>query len=90
MLSEEDENRQFWVGQVLEIRASDTHHVYLRIFWMYWPEDLPTGRLEYHGKHEIVASNHMEIVDAMTVSEQAVVEHYRYVTCNLVISQVWA
>lgn len=38
---------------------------------MYWPEELPGGREKYHGKNELVASNHMEIIDAMTVSDRA-------------------
>ena len=42
---------------------------------MYWPEDLPllkdcgvtqSGRRNYHGKHELIASNHMEVVDVCT------------------------
>lgn len=41
-------------------------------FWMYWPDDLPLlkdcavmeiGRRKYHGKHELIASNHMEIIN---------------------------
>lgn len=60
--SEED-----WVARILEIRASDEHHVYARVYWMYWPEELPRshyrgkvvqGRQPYHGQHELIASNH--------------------------------
>lgn len=57
-----------WVARILEIRASDEHHVYARVYWMYWPEDLPSGttdgkkwvqgRQPYHGTHELIASNH--------------------------------
>jgi hypothetical protein len=56
-----------WVAYILEIRASDTDHVYARIYWMYWPEELPRshdgrrsiqGRQSYHGMHELIASNH--------------------------------
>lgn len=30
-----------WVARILEIRAADEHHVYARIYWMYWPDELP-------------------------------------------------
>jgi hypothetical protein len=57
-----------WVARILEIRASDEHHVYARIYWMYWPDELPQGthdgkktvqgRQPYHGLNELIASNH--------------------------------
>lgn len=50
------------------MRASDEHHVYARIYWMYSPDELPagtvdgkktiTGRQPYHGQNELIASNH--------------------------------
>ena len=59
-----------WVARILEIRASDEHHVYARVFWMYWPDELPPGtqdgkktvqgRQPYHGMNELIASNHSE------------------------------
>ena len=59
-----------WVARILEIRASDEHHVYARVYWMYWPDELPQGthdgrktiqgRQPYHGMNELVASNHSE------------------------------
>ena len=57
-----------WVARILEIRASDEHHVYARVYWMYWPDELPHGTLDgkkmvqgrqpYHGANELIASNH--------------------------------
>jgi hypothetical protein len=57
-----------WVAKILEIRAADEHHVYARVFWMYAPEELPPktqhdeetieGRQPYHGRGELIASNH--------------------------------
>ncbi|KAF9769021.1 hypothetical protein IL306_013619, partial [Fusarium sp. DS 682] len=57
-----------WVARILEIRASDQHHVYARVYWMYWPDELPEGTLDgkktvqgrqpYHGADELIASNH--------------------------------
>jgi hypothetical protein len=70
-----DDNK-FWVARVLEIRAVDAAHVYLRVYWLYWPEELPCGRQPYHGQKELVASNHMEIIDALTVSGRANVKQW--------------
>ena len=75
VLNTEDE-RKFWIARVLEVRASDPTHVYLRVFWLYWPDELPGGRKDYHGKSELVISNHMETVDAMTVAGGADVVHW--------------
>ena len=50
-------------------------HVYLRVVWMYWPRELPWGPQYYHGMNEVIASNHMEIIGAATVSEGAKVDH---------------
>lgn len=57
-----------WVARILEIRAADEHHVYARVYWMYWPDELPHGTLDgkktvqgrqpYHGQNELIASNH--------------------------------
>ena len=57
-----------WVARILEIRASDEHHVYARVNWMYSPDELPPhtldgrknvqGRQSYHGQNELIASNH--------------------------------
>ncbi|KAM0461324.1 hypothetical protein ACHAPV_004643 [Trichoderma viride] len=67
----------YWVARILEVRAADEHHVYARVYWMYWPEELPLGTLDskkqisgrqpYHGQHELVASNHMDIINVVSV-----------------------
>lgn len=64
----------YWVARILEVRASDEHHVYARVYWMYWPEELPlgtlngkkqiSGRQPYHGQHELVASNHSKHLES--------------------------
>ncbi len=65
------DKKHLWVGQVLEVRAASPSQVLLRVFWLYWPEELPEGRRKYHGNQELIMSNHMEIVDAMTVASGA-------------------
>lgn len=77
--SEEDDNGKDsrWVALVLEARASDALHVFLRVYWMYKPEELPDGRRPYHGGKELIASNHMDIIDAASVDDKASVIHWR-------------
>ncbi|TLD10340.1 hypothetical protein PgNI_06310 [Pyricularia grisea] len=70
-----------WVARILEIRASDEHHVYARVYWMYWPDELPEhtvdgkkfpkGRQPYHGRAELIASNHMDVINVVSVTSQA-------------------
>ncbi|KAF5966793.1 hypothetical protein FCOIX_12317 [Fusarium coicis] len=59
----------YWVAYILEIRASDENHIYILVYWMYWPDDLPSGaridrkyvqgRQPYHGANELIATNHI-------------------------------
>ncbi|EUC50953.1 hypothetical protein COCMIDRAFT_80648 [Bipolaris oryzae ATCC 44560] len=65
-----------WLAKILEIRAGDSSHVFLRVFWAYRPEDLPGGRQPHHGASEIVVSNHMDIIEPLTVQSLAEVVHW--------------
>ncbi|RYP56568.1 hypothetical protein DL771_011747 [Monosporascus sp. 5C6A] len=75
-----------WVARILEIRASDGNHVYARVYWMYWPGELPSGtqegkriiqgRQSYHGQDELIASNHMDVIDVFSVTASATVNHW--------------
>lgn len=60
-----------WVAKVLECRAFDEEHVFLRVVWLYRPEDLPSGRKPWHGSNEVFPSNNMQIIDAMAVTDMA-------------------
>lgn len=57
-----------WKAKVLEVRALDPEHVYIRLSWLNRPEDLDSGRKDYHGKNELVPTNQMDIIDAMAVN----------------------
>lgn len=57
-----------WKAKVLEVRALDPEHVYIRLCWLNRPEDLDSGRKDYHGKNELVPTNQMDIIDAMAVN----------------------
>ncbi|KAI9894959.1 MAG: hypothetical protein M1814_000180 [Vezdaea aestivalis] len=59
---------QSWVARVVEIRAKDKAHVYVLVQWLYWPNELPSGRQLYHSKYELVGSNHLDVIEATTVS----------------------
>ncbi|KAI4190887.1 MAG: hypothetical protein L6R41_000488 [Letrouitia leprolyta] len=63
-------------ARILEIRARDPQNVYARVYWVYRPEHTPSGRQPYHGENELIASNHMEIVDALTFVGRANVVHW--------------
>ena len=82
--------KSYWVAQVLEIRAMDTKRVFLRVFWMYWPDEVPIGgRQDYHGTQELIASNHMDIVDAMTVTDRADVQRLKETSSTPVDDLYW-
>jgi hypothetical protein len=70
------EGEEDGIAKILEIRGGDSAHVFLRVSWTYEPEDIPGGRQPYHGSHELVASNHMEIIDARAVQDPADVIYF--------------
>ena len=72
-----EEEHAFWPAKILEIRAADASNVFARIYWLYWPEDLREGRQYYHGDNELFASNHMDVVDVLTISEKIDVMHFQ-------------
>ncbi|KAI4122478.1 MAG: hypothetical protein LQ338_005803 [Usnochroma carphineum] len=60
----------YTVARILEIRALDPQNVYVRLFWLYRPQEVPGalgGSKTYHGERELMVSDHMEIVDALRV-----------------------
>lgn len=81
MISDEQDaaelRKDFWIARVLEVRAADATRVFLRVYWCYWPEELPGGgRKDYHGYQEVVLSDHMQVVDASTVAGRAEVRFW--------------
>lgn len=65
-----------WKAKVLEVKALDQEHVYVRVAWLNRPEDLSTGRLPHHGKNELIPSNEMDVIDAMTVNGRLDIIHW--------------
>ncbi|KAG6188468.1 hypothetical protein E4U27_007187 [Claviceps purpurea] len=76
----------YWVARILEVRASDELHVYARVYWMYSPDEIPAGtsdgrktiagRQPYHGQNELLASNHMDVINVVSVAMKATVHHW--------------
>ena len=54
------------MAKVLECRAMSPENVYLRINWLYRPEETEEGRQPWHGDDEVIPSTHMQIIDATT------------------------
>jgi hypothetical protein len=57
-----------WKAKVLEVRAIDKEHVYIRVSWLNRPEDLEGGRQDHHGKNELVPTNQMDVINAQAVN----------------------
>ena len=57
-----------WKARVLEVRALDEEHVYVRVSWLNRPEDLEGGRQDHHGKNELVPTNQMDVINAQAVN----------------------
>ncbi|RDA82488.1 hypothetical protein CP532_2312 [Ophiocordyceps camponoti-leonardi (nom. inval.)] len=80
------QSTDYWVAKILEVRASDEHHVYARIYWMYSPDEIPpntldgkklvSGRQPYHGQNELIASNHMDVINVVSVATHAPVNQW--------------
>ncbi|KAM6514290.1 hypothetical protein FALCPG4_015441 [Fusarium falciforme] len=76
----------YWVAKILEIRALDEHHVFARVYWMYSPDEIPantldgkrrvSGRQPYHRQNELIASNHMDIINVVRVAMPAQVNQW--------------
>jgi hypothetical protein len=65
-----------WKAKVLEVRALDSEHVYIRVSWLNRPEDMAGGRQDYHGKNELVPTNQIDIIDAMSVNGKFYLKHW--------------
>lgn len=79
-----ERDKDFWVARILQVRAANPQHVYALVAWMYWPEELPpprtkasdtvnshSGQRKYHGSHELIASNYMEVLDVLSFAGKA-------------------
>lgn len=71
------EEDTFWVGKIIESRATDDRNVWLLVAWLYWTSEIPkdvdkvNDSKPYYGKGELVMSNFFEFIDATTISSKA-------------------
>lgn len=73
----EYDQKNFWVGQIVQARANSSAAVYLLVAWLYWPHELPKNvQKPYHADGELILSNAMDVIDATTISSFADVYHY--------------
>jgi len=70
------DKENMWVGMIAQAKAESDKAVFLRVFWLYWPEELPMGRQPYHGQRELIMSNAIDIIDAQTIACAAEVSHW--------------
>ncbi|OAA63225.1 ebs-bah-phd domain-containing protein [Akanthomyces lecanii RCEF 1005] len=81
-----------WIAKVLEIRAVDERHVYVRVYWMYSPKDLPSECIgkgqdrdrypQFQCQREVVASNHMDIISVLSIVRAADVQQLQSPGCS--------
>ena len=57
-----------WKAKVLEVRALDAEHVYIRVSWLNRPEDMMGGRQSFHGRSELIPTNQMDVISALSVN----------------------
>jgi hypothetical protein len=73
-----DENDEtLFVALILEIRGTHLDDVWVRVEWLYRPNQLPMGRQEYHGKNELIRCRDQDIISALTVAGHADVTHWK-------------
>jgi hypothetical protein len=65
-----------WKAKVLEVRALDKEHVYICVSWLNRPEDMAGGRQAYHGKNELVPTNQIDVINAMSVNGKFCLKHW--------------
>ncbi|KAI1861520.1 hypothetical protein JX265_009487 [Neoarthrinium moseri] len=74
------------VAYILEVRASDKNHVSVGVAWMYRPKELGKytcdgkvleGKQAYHGASELIASNHVDIIPALSLIQPVQVQQWR-------------
>ncbi|KAF8866459.1 hypothetical protein BDZ45DRAFT_272798 [Acephala macrosclerotiorum] len=94
--------KDFWVARILQVRAKNAQHVYALVAWMYWAEELPapavkapdqltkeSGKRRYHGSHELIASNYMDVLDVLSFAGKAEVHHWLEEDDNLQHKLYW-
>ncbi|KAL8741715.1 MAG: hypothetical protein Q9190_005704, partial [Brigantiaea leucoxantha] len=64
------------IAQIREIKAKDPENCFIRVYWFYEPKDLPSGKQNHHGEHELIATNHMDILRPSHILHRLDVSHW--------------
>ncbi|KAH8798348.1 hypothetical protein F5884DRAFT_143264 [Xylogone sp. PMI_703] len=88
--SRSEKPESFWVAKILKIRGDDPQHIYALVAWLYWAKELPLdltpgpcitdpnpGKQPYHGCHELIGSNYLDVISLLTFAGIADVSHWR-------------
>eukprot|EP00045_Choanoeca_perplexa_P009723 m.94862 g.94862 ORF g.94862 m.94862 type:complete len:204 (-) comp15006_c0_seq1:1453-2064(-) len=62
-----------FVAKVERIYTNAASQVNIDVCWFYRPEELPCGRKPYHGRDEVITSDHRDTVKVETINSKAVV-----------------
>ncbi|KAG0650593.1 hypothetical protein D0Z07_2764 [Hyphodiscus hymeniophilus] len=97
-----EDPKDFWVARILQVRAKNAQHVYALVTWLYWPDELPApkkpasdqvsaagGKRTYHGSHELIPSNYMDVLDVLSFAGKAEVGHWLEEDDNLPYKLYW-
>ncbi|KAH8602536.1 hypothetical protein B0O99DRAFT_679531 [Bisporella sp. PMI_857] len=84
-----ENDKDFGVARILQVRALNAQNVYALVAWMWWAKELPaplkrapdqvnldSGQRKYHGTHELIASNWLDVLDVLTFAGKADVVHW--------------
>lgn len=76
-----------WYVSLAEAISSSAN--WSKVAWCYWPDDLrkardsndlhpkaADGRRAYHGHHELIASNHLDVIDVLTIARPVEVQYF--------------
>jgi len=58
------------LGRVVDMWEDHAKTYWVALDWLYYPEDLPSGRRPNHGPCEVFASNHRDANPLLSVVER--------------------
>jgi len=76
-----------FIGEIVKIEANpdDSQNTMLTLKWLYRPKEIRGGRRDYHGKDELLCSDHTDQIRVKSVSGPCKIvsfEDYRKLTPN--------
>lgn len=59
---------ELWKAKVLQVRAIDAEHAYVLVAWLSRPEDMENGRQPWQGYDELIPTNQLDVIEALSVN----------------------